>query len=72
MVSHFVEVRLPAKQLKQFSTTCLYFIDVTLDFFLSSRRYFTHEYNNMMSTGRIRYPLPNTTIITVLIIYALN
>jgi len=34
MVPHFAEVRLPAKQLKQFSTTRLHFIDVTLDFFL--------------------------------------
>jgi len=36
MVPHFAEVRLPAKQLKQFSTTRLHFIDVTLDFFSSS------------------------------------
>lgn len=35
MVPHFAEVRLPAKQLKQFSTTRLHFIDVTLDFFSS-------------------------------------
>lgn len=40
-------------------------------FFLSSRRYFTHEYNNMGTSG-MRYPLPNTAIITILIIYALN
>jgi len=33
MVPHFAEVRLPAKQLRQFSTTRLHFIDVTLDFF---------------------------------------
>lgn len=35
VIPHFAEVRLPTKQLKQFLTTRLHFIDVTLDFFFN-------------------------------------
>lgn len=64
MVPHFAEVRLPAKQLKQFSTTRLHFIDVTLDFFpLVSSLLYTARMQYNIGTGRWWYsrsPLPNT------------